>query len=118
MGKIRPIPVKREHFENFFAAVNTFLAFAALNLRGYLAGDAIWFKCSFCREFNAIPAAGLWKNEFRCPRFKRRKNILDLVYHYTEHKTLREAVLYLDEVAIGPLWNLPPEYKQLNRRTK
>jgi hypothetical protein len=108
--KTRKIPGKREEFEPFFNAVNTFLAFEAMRINGYLAGDAIWFKCPFCQKFTPIPASGFWKNEFHCGW--RRKSIIDLAYFYTEHKTLRDAVLYLDKVAIGPLWNIPPEFRR------
>lgn len=108
--QVRKIPSKREEFEPFFNAVNTFMAFDAMNIEGRLAGDAIWFKCPFCHKHTPIPAKGIWKNEFKCGKSNWRKSIIDLVYHYTEHKTLREAVLYLDKVAIGPLWHIPEGY--------
>ena len=108
-SKTRQIPRLRPEFENFYNVVNTFLAFADLKIKGYLAGEAIWFRCPFCNNWTPIPAKGLWKNEFRCGR--RRRSIIHLVYHYTPHKTLKDAVLYLDKVAIGPLWHIPPEYE-------
>lgn len=106
ISQTRTIPSKKDEFENFFHAVNTFLAFAAMKIKGLLAGDTIWFNCPFCHKLTPIPVKGTWKNQFRCE--KRRRSIVDLVYHYTQHTTPRGAVLYLDEVAIGPIWNIPP----------
>lgn len=110
MAVRKKIPIRREEFEPFFNAVNTFLAFEAMKIKGYLAGDVIWFKCPFCRELSPISVSGNRKNEFICGKW--RKSIIDLVYCYTKHKTLKEAVLYLDEVAIGPLWNVPLEFRR------
>ena len=114
--KRRKIPQKREEFETFFDAVNTFLAFSAMGIRGILAGDAIWFRCPFCNRMSPIPVRGLWKNEFECRASRRRKNIIDLVYYYTQYKTLVDAVLFLDEVAIGPTWNIPPEFEKKKKQ--
>lgn len=63
--KTRKIPRKREEFEPFFNAVNTFMAFDAMKIKGHLAGDAIWFECPFCHKLTPIPVRGNLEERIR-----------------------------------------------------